>query len=167
MKTPKHNPQYVVYTDGACSNNPGPGGYAFLYIPPDGSMLSVSGGDIYTTNNRMELMAIVRALQHIYDDRKNLVIKRCVVHIYSDSAYCINPIIEGWIYDWYKNKWRTKSRTQVKNADLWNIVYNFITLKDYLVIFHKVKGHSGNKYNEEVDKLAKEAIERICSMHKK
>ena len=167
MRIRVHNSVYIVYTDGACSNNPGPGGYAFIIIPPDKRELTVSGGKIETTNNRMELMAIVRALEHIYNDRKNLAIKKCTVHIYSDSAYCINPISEGWIYNWQKSGWKTKKGDPVKNLDLWQYIYEFLNKKDYLTLFHKVKGHSGNEYNERVDTLAKEAVKRICSMNKR
>lgn len=158
--------QYIVYTDGACSNNPGPGSYAFIIIPPSGQTLTVSGVSNETTNNRMELMAIKRALEHVYNDRKNLAIKRCTIHIYSDSAYCVNPILESWIYNWEKSGWKTKKGDLVKNVDLWKYIFDFINKKDYVVIFHKVKGHSGNEYNEKVDQLAKEALKR-CSTHKK
>ena len=157
-------PTYKVYTDGACSGNPGPGGYAFIYIKQNGEYLRVNGGSKETTNNRMELTAIIRALKHIHKEMEQSVLKKCKVDVYSDSAYCINPINEGWIYSWEKNLWKTKSGEPVKNVELWQHLLGFINIENFDITFHKVKGHSGNKYNEEVDRLAKEGIARICEM---
>lgn len=149
---------YQIYTDGACSGNPGPGGYAFMILGPE-TDLKVSGHRDKATNNQMELMAIVRALAHL----KQMVCsarKNVSVDIYSDSAYCVNAVEEGWLYIWQKNNWKTKNGHDVKNVELWIELYNFLKKTHIEVRFVKVKGHSGNKYNELVDKAAKEAITR-------
>lgn len=104
--------RYEVYTDGACSGNPGAGGYAFAIISEKESPLVVSGGKGNTTNNRMELMAIVKALYHIMKGKKN---SKTEIVIYSDSAYCINSITLGWLDVWMSNNWKTKSGEEVKN----------------------------------------------------
>ena len=149
---------YKIYTDGACSGNPGPGGYAFMILGPKMN-LKASGHKENTTNNHMELLAIIRALKHldslIKTGRKNIT-----VTIYSDSAYCVNSIEEGWLYIWKKNNWKTKNGSEVKNLELWIELYNFLNKTKMKVKMVKVKGHSGDKYNELVDKAAKDAITR-------
>ena len=113
----------------------------------------------------MELKAIVRAIKHI--TRKNVlntekVVQRltdCEITIYSDSAYCLNPINQGWIYTWKANGWKTKDGSDVKNQELWQELYEYLVDNKNIIKFVKVKGHSGNKYNEMVDKAAKEAAD--------
>lgn len=147
-----------VYTDGACSGNPGKGGYAFVILQDGKEVLKLSGCEEQTTNNKMELKAIVRALQHITNE---FVMKNIVVTIYSDSAYCINPIEKGWIKFWESNNWKTKSNEPIKNSELWKQLFILLKNKKFKFNFVKIKGHSGIKYNEMVDKAAKSAISRL------
>lgn len=148
--------KYSIYTDGACSGNPGNGGYAFIVISEKDEPLTLYGSKKQTTNNHMELMAIVKALHFVTKGKERA---RIEVTIYSDSAYCINSINYGWVNFWQKNDWKTRNGSEVKNRELWEkylqIIKNCKRLKLELV---KVKGHSGNKYNELVDKAAKSAI---------
>lgn len=151
---------YSVYTDGACSGNPGPGGHAFVIIVNEmEELLRVSGRKAHTTNNEMELAAITNAVKHLklYDEPAN---KSNAAIIYSDSAYCLNSINQGWLLNWVKNGWKTNKGQDVKNKELWEQFYNIISEMHMQLCFVKVKGHSGNYYNEIVDKMAKEAIER-------
>ena len=148
-----------VYTDGACSGNPGKGGYAFVILYGEKEILKLSGCDEQTTNNRMELKAIVRSLQHVISEFREM--KDVLVVIHSDSAYCINPVDKGWINFWSKNNWKTKSNEQIKNDDLWKQLYEILQTKKFKFEFVKVKGHSGIKHNEMVDKAAKSAILRL------
>lgn len=151
---------YIIYADGACSGNPGPGGYAFIIMNEKGLNLKVSGYRENATNNQMELTAIVRALVHI-KQLENRCREKQNVTIYSDSAYCVNAIEEGWIYTWHSNGWRTKSGREVKNIELWLELYRFLKNTKMKIKAVKVKGHSGNKYNELVDKAAKDAIKNL------
>ena len=149
---------YDIYTDGACSKNPGPGGYAFIVVKDGEKPLSVYGGKENTTNNNMELTAIVKALKFVVGGKK----KRIDVTIYSDSAYCVNSIVNGYIYFWELNDWKTKSNTSVKNVELWQEYLKIVRENKLLKVnFVKVKGHSGDKYNEMVDKIAKRAIGQV------
>ena len=151
---------YIIYADGACSGNPGPGGYAFIIMNENEKiLLKVSGSKVKTTNNQMELTAIVRALVHVETfENQN---RKQTVTIYSDSAYCVNAIEEGWIYTWKNNNWKTKSGREVKNIELWLELYRFLKKTKMRIRAVKVKGHSGNKYNELVDKAAKDAIKNL------
>lgn len=149
---------YSVYTDGACSKNPGPGGYAFIILANDKEHLRLSGSSKYTTNNQMELLAIVRAMKHLASMENNSKENSCV--IYSDSAYCLNPLIQGWVNNWARNNWKTNKGQDVKNKELWQMLLQILSSIHMNVKFVKVKGHSGNKYNELVDKAAKNAIKR-------
>ncbi len=153
-----------IYTDGACSGNPGPGGYALVVIKDANIILKLYGYNKYTTNNYMELKAITKAINHVlslFEGRKTFY----DVYIHSDSAYCINPIEKGWLNFWAKNDWKNKKGEEIKNADLWKVLYeklNNPSVKKYFKFsFIKVKGHSGDKYNEIVDKAAKKAILRL------
>lgn len=152
----------TIYTDGACSGNPGPGGYAF-YLMTKGNNLSLRGCKRDTTNNCMELTAVVKALQHAIDIP--LTENKREIEIHSDSAYVINTINQGWLLFWATNGWKTKSDTEIKNKELWqklfSIVYNKIYSKENTFKFIKVKGHSGDKYNELVDQLAKQSIQDL------
>lgn len=151
-----------VYTDGACSGNPGKGGYAFVILKYQKEILKLSGSQENTTNNKMELKAIVRAIEHIIDIYGSAATKNKVdVFIYSDSAYCINPIEKGWIKFWEMNEWISRSGEPIKNVELWIKLNELLKSKRYNFKFVKVKGHSGNKYNELVDKAAKNAILRL------
>lgn len=140
----------IAYTDGACSGNPGPGGWGAVVITP-GDKFSISGFEFETTNNRMELRAAIEALKIAID------IEATHLAIYSDSAYVVNAVNNYWLENWTTNNWKTRTGQEVKNKDLW---IAFLGLKSKLKTkFIKVKGHSGNRYNDEADDLAKMEIQ--------
>lgn len=142
-----------IYTDGACSGNPGPGGWSAI-IHTNDKVVKLNGGEVYTTNNRMELQAVIKGL--IYCNK----IKCKTIYIYSDSAYVLNPINNKWVKRWIERNWKTQKDEDVKNRDLWEEfvkAYRQIK-KDKKIRFIKVKGHSGNVNNNIADKLAKESI---------
>lgn len=140
----------TIYTDGACSGNPGKGGWGAILMCK-GKMKEISGGEKETTNNRMELTAPIEALK--------LLKKPCNVKIYSDSAYLINAFTNGWIYNWFKNGWKTADKKDVKNKELWIEIYNYT--KIHKIEWIKVKGHSDNEYNNRCDKMAVEAAKMV------
>ncbi|NLJ84480.1 MAG: ribonuclease HI [Halanaerobiaceae bacterium] len=140
-----------IYTDGACSGNPGPGGYAALIIDGDQEK-EISGYNPETTNNRMEMTAVIEALKYI----KDLIKEGCNVKIISDSEYVVKGLQE-WLPGWKKRGWKTADRKAVKNQDLWKELDGLVSRFNVEMI--KVKGHSGDVYNERVDSLAKKAIE--------
>ena len=148
--SPESQEPIVVYTDGACSGNPGRGGWGAVIIV-DGKEHPMSGGEKLTTNNRMELMAAIEALEAVLEERKWRTRKVCVV---SDSQYVKNGI-QTWIKNWKKNGWRTSNKEPVKNKDLWLELDEAVSKLD--IEWRWVKGHAGNKYNEMCDRLAVEA----------
>ena len=143
----------LVFTDGACSNNPGgPGGWAATLNFSDRYDI-ISGYSLKTTNNRMELTAVVEAIKHLKKKGySNIVIN-------SDSAYVVNAINKRWIYNWASNGWKTKAGSDLANADLWNELYNYITNKVLKIKFVKVAGHTGDTFNELADEEAKKEVE--------
>ena len=140
----------TIYTDGACSGNPGPGGWAAVLIYNE-NRKEISGAKKETTNNIMELTAVIEALK--------LLKYPCEVDLYSDSAYVVNGFNQGWIYNWKKNNWKTSSKEPVKNKEIWEELYNLT--KIHKVNFKKVKGHSTNELNNRCDELAREAIKNL------
>jgi len=136
-----------IYTDGSCLSNPGNGGWAAI-INNDGNILRISGSEKNTTNNKMELMAPIRALQKISSNEQ--------VEIYTDSKYVKLGITE-WVHKWIKNSWLTSKKEPVKNKELWIELYNLT--KSFKIKWIWVKAHVGNPLNEEVDLLAKKAAE--------
>lgn len=145
-----------AFTDGACSGNPGPGGWASIILLPMHS-IEIAGCEPDTTNNRMELLAVIKTLAYLvkHNDNNN-------VDIYSDSAYVINSLTKGWLKNWEQNNWKTKKGNDVKNVDLWKRLISLRKKhKGKKINFIKVKGHSGNTYNEKVDLLAKNEVEKI------
>ena len=132
-----------LYTDGACSGNPGVGGWGAILIY-NGHEKEVSGYNKDTTNNRMEIFAVIQGLKQLNQP--------CEVTVYSDSAYVCNAFTEKWIDEWRANNWRTKSKDKVKNDDLWKLL--LMQMEDHKVSFVKVKGHADNVYNNRCDKLA-------------
>ena len=136
-----------IYTDGSCLNNPGNGGWAAI-INNDGNILKISGNEKNTTNNKMELMAPIKALQKIRNNEK--------VEIFTDSKYVKLGITE-WIHKWIKNGWQTSKKEPVKNKELWIQLYDLN--KNLQINWVWVKAHAGNIINEEVDLLAKKAAE--------
>ena len=145
-----------VYTDGACLDNPGPGGWAAVF-PFSTKIKHIEGSEKQTTNNRMELKAIVKSLQFIKDNHVKL--KGREINLYSDSAYVINSITKNWLEVWKTNGWKTVKGDDVKNKDLWEEFYEIRKLLrklGYTIKFVKVKGHSGDTFNEMVDKIARQ-----------
>ena len=134
-----------VYTDGSCFGNPGPGGWGVIFVSDKG-LEKMSGSDKYTTNNKMEYILCERC--H----------KNNTYEIYSDSAYVINAITKGWLEKWKTNGWKTSDGKDVKNKELWIEFNSLLMSLKVKPQFIKVKGHSGNQYNEYVDKLAKGEI---------
>ena len=139
--------KYKIYTDGACSGNPGPGGWGAIIFDNDNNQKNISGNERDTTNNRMELTAPIMALKKIKINSE--------ATIYTDSTYVKNGITE-WIKKWEKNGWKSANKKLVKNKDLWIKLDNLC--KDNKIIWKWVKGHSNNKYNNLADKLATQAI---------
>jgi ribonuclease HI len=139
--------KYIIYTDGACSGNPGPGGWGAVIIDEKKKQQNISGKIKDTTNNRMELMAPIMALKKIRS--------KSDVVIFTDSTYVKNGITE-WIKKWEKNGWKSSNKKTIKNKDLW-IKLNELCQKNK-VLWKWVKGHSNNKYNNLADELATEAI---------
>ena len=142
----------TIYTDGACSGNPGPGGWGALLSYGEAEK-ELSGGEPDTTNNRMELMAAIRALQALKQP--------CIVHLYTDSVY-VKDGITGWIHGWKKNGWKTADKKPVKNADLWQELDEAV--RRHTIHWHWVKGHAGDEKNERADALARSAIIREQNM---
>lgn len=142
----------VIYTDGACSGNPGPGGWAARLIHPvTGRTRDLSGGEERTTNNRMELMAALEALQ---------ALKRPVtVELYSDSQYLVKAFKEGWLDRWRSNGWRTAGKKPVENQDLWERLLD--AAAKHVVVWRYVEGHAGHEHNEACDQLAREQRDRF------
>ena len=135
--------EVTIYTDGACSGNPGPGGWASILMA-GGVRKELSGGERDTTNNRMELMAVIEGLR---------ALKRpCKVDIYSDSAYVVNAFSQNWIGKWVSNGWKNSAKAEVANSDLWKELIDLTSRHE--VTFHKVKGHSDNEFNNRCDELA-------------
>ncbi len=140
----------VLYSDGACSGNPGAGGWATI-LSYKGKEKVLSGGEKETTNNRMELMAVIQGLESI---KSNLP-----VQVFSDSAYVVNAFEKKWLEFWRSNNWKTASKGEVQNKDLWQ---RLLALTEKLdVKFNKVKGHSDNVYNNRCDALAREEIAKL------
>jgi ribonuclease HI len=138
-----------IYTDGACRGNPGPGGWAAL-LSVDGQEKEISGAEALTTNNRMELTAVIRALE---------ALRRPVrVRVYTDSQYVRRGITE-WLAQWKKRGWLTADRKPVKNQDLWERLEEICAAHD--IEWHWVPGHAGVPGNERVDRLANQAIESL------
>ena len=140
---------YIIYTDGSCLRNPaGPGGYAVLLLDAAGNLLrELSGGEPSTTNNRMELMAGITALEAVEPG--------CRVALYTDSQYMQNGFVKYWLRNWKRNGWKTATGNPVSNQDLWQRLDALVL--SHQVQFHWVKGHANQEYNERCDELAKTA----------
>ena len=141
--------EVTIYTDGACSGNPGPGGWGAVLIYKDVKR-EFSGSAAHTTNNRMELTAAIEALQALKEP--------CTVTLYTDSAYLCNAFEKNWLNAWQGNHWMTSAKKPVENQDLWKTLLKYT--KMHQVKFVKVKGHADNPLNNRCDQLAREAIKR-------
>ena len=140
----------TLYTDGACSGNPGIGGWGCVLIFGE-SRLELSGGEPETTNNRMELTAVIAGLERLKYP--------CRVEVYSDSAYVVNAFMQDWVSGWKRGNWRKADKKPVLNADLWKRLISLTETHE--VEFHKVKGHADNALNNRCDELARGAVEKI------
>lgn len=140
----------TIYTDGACSNNPGLGGWGAILMYGQHTR-EISGSAEKTTNNRMELQAAIEAL--------NCLKAPCEVQLHTDSAYLCNGFNNGWIWNWLKNGWQTAAKKPVENRELWE---NLLThTRTHKITWIKVKGHSDNPYNNRCDELARQAINEL------
>lgn len=144
-----------IYTDGACSGNPGVGGWGVVLIFGD-LFKEISGAEPNTTNNRMELLAVIKGLSALK--------MPCNIDLYSDSSYVVNAFKEGWLNNWKNNNWKGADKKEVKNIDLWQDLLDLT--KTHNVTFHKVKGHADNEFNNRCDKLATSAITKYINGHK-
>ena len=144
-----------IYTDGACSGNPGAGGWGAILLY-NGLEKTVSGGVAMTTNNRMELTGIIEALKFVKEP--------CSVKVYSDSAYVCNAFLKHWVNNWQANGWKTASKKDVENIDLWREL--LAAMHPHDVKFVKVAGHADNTYNNRCDKLAREAAQKFTKTPK-
>lgn len=135
--------QVTIYTDGSCSGNPGPGGWAAI-LECEGREKEIAGGEPRTTNNRMELTAVIEALRALNQG--------CEIDLYSDSKYVIDALDKGWVYNWKKNNWIKSDKKPALNPDLWETLLH--ELSRHKVTFHWVKGHADNPKNERCDALA-------------
>lgn len=141
--------QLTIYTDGACKGNPGPGGWGALIMSAT-KEVELYGGDILTTNNKMELTAVVEALKALP--------QTCTIDLYIDSQYVKNGI-ETWIHGWKRNGWMTKTKTPVKNVELWKELDKEVAR--HKVTWRWVKGHSGDPGNERADMLANKGVDEV------
>ncbi len=140
-----------IYTDGACKGNPGPGGWGVLLRSASGQEKELFGGELETTNNRMELLAVIEALR---------ALKRpCTVALYLDSEYVRKGITE-WIHGWKARGWRTAAKQPVKNSDLWQKLDTVVSSSGHQIDWRWVKGHNGDPGNERADALANQGVEK-------
>lgn len=139
-----------IYTDGACSKNPGPGGWGAVLIYKS-HRKEISGADAQTTNNRMELTAVIKALECLKE--------KCKIELFTDSKYVCDSIIKGWAESWRNNNWKKSDKKPAINADLWEVLLNLISKHD--ITFNWVKGHAGNIENERCDELATSEIKKL------
>ncbi len=144
------NKKVLIYTDGACSGNPGPGGYAAILIYGD-NIKEVSGFESDTTNNKMEMTAVIKGLEMIKEP--------CDVEVYSDSTYVVDSVEKGWLFSWVNKNWIKSDKKPVKNIELWKEMIKYLNIHN--IKFIKVKGHSDNEYNNRCDKLAVEAYKNM------
>ena len=139
-----------IYTDGSCSGNPGPGGWGAI-LRYKGTEKVISGGDSNTTNNRMELTAVIEALK--------LLKESCDITIITDSSYIVKAFNEGWINNWIKNNWKKSDKSAVLNRDLWEILINLLNNHKYEFVW--IKGHNSHPENERCDKLATDETKKF------
>lgn len=142
----------TLFSDGSCLGNPGNGGWAFLLQYNNHEKLA-SGGEPDTTNNRMELMAVIKGLEHLKEP--------CEIRIITDSQYMMKAFTEGWLSKWKTNGWKTANKKPVKNQDLWQELDNL--LETHKISWEWVKGHSGHPENERVDDAARAAAENLLT----
>lgn len=142
--------EVIIYTDGACSGNPGPGGWGCVLMYGE-HRKEMSGGERETTNNRMELTAAIKALEALKAP--------CRVDLYSDSAYLVNAFDQGWLANWVRRGWIKADKKPVENVDLWKKILALTEVHE--VVFHKVKGHASNVENNRCDEMATAAVKQF------
>lgn len=142
--------EVTIYTDGACSGNPGPGGWGAILFYGE-HRKEFSGGEPHTTNNKMELTAVIEAVRKLNEP--------CRVKVYSDSAYLVNCFQQNWIKGWQRNGWKNSKGQPVENQHLWKALLELMAM--HKIDYIKVKGHSDNEFNNRCDELAREAIRRL------
>ena len=140
----------TLYTDGACSGNPGPGGWGAILCYGEHE-LSLSGGEAHTTNNRMELTAVIEGLKKLKEP--------CIVELYSDSKYVIDALSKGWAWGWKKKGWVKSDKKPALNPDLWDVLLALVQTHE--VHYHWVKGHADNAYNNRCDAMAVAEWQRL------
>ena len=145
-----------IYTDGACSGNPGSGGYGVVMLY-NGARKELSAAYRLTTNNRMEVLAVIKALEALKE--------KCIVNLYSDSKYVVDAINKGWARKWKANGWKKADKSRAQNVDLWERLLALLDMHEVKFIW--VKGHADNKENERCDLLARTAIESGILMEDK
>lgn len=141
--------EVIIYTDGACSCNPGPGGWGAILIYKS-VRKEISGFSPNTTNNQMELMAVINGLE--------LLKEPCKVTLYSDSAYVVNAFLQNWIDNWQKNNFKNSKKKEIENIELWKKLINLNSYHD--ITWIKVKGHADNALNNRCDELARREVDR-------
>ncbi len=144
----------VIYTDGACKGNPGPGGWGFLLRAADGSVKELFGGELQTTNNRMEMMAVIQALSSLK--------RPCQVTLHLDSQYVLKGMTE-WLTGWKAKGWKTAAKQPVKNVDLWQQLDVLVQSGGHTIDWRWVRGHAGDPGNERADALANMGVENALS----
>jgi len=145
--------ELTIYTDGACSGNPGPGGWGAVLLYKD-QVKEIFGGERNTTNQRMELKAAIEAL-------KALKVRGWKVSLYSDSAYLVNAFQQNWLSNWQKNGWKNSKKEPVANQDLWQELLLLMEKNQIQIL--KVKGHTGDRWNERCDELARQGIKKLLA----
>lgn len=143
-----------LYTDGACSGNPGPGGWAAI-LKYGNHVKELSGSMPHTTNNRMELFAVISGLGALKES--------CRVSVYSDSTYVVDAFNKNWVDNWNRNGWKTADKKAVENQDLWRLL--LLTMRKHQVSYHKVPGHADHPENNRCDELAKAAIQSLTAQN--
>ena len=136
---------FKIYTDGSCLGNPGAGGWAAVIVDENNQREEISGGEVYTTNNRMEMTAAIHALEKIPEGSR--------VELFTDSSYLKNAFTNGWLAKWKRNGWKNSDRKPVLNKDLWLVLDELFSTRT--INFNWVKGHAGNHFNERCDELAR------------
>lgn len=150
MSDERRKKRVILYTDGACSGNPGVGGYGGVLMYGE-HRKEYDGAEAETTNNRMEMCAVIEGLK--------MLKYPCIVDVYSDSAYTVNAFLNGWIYAWQKNGYKKADGKSVLNVELWQELYALTKIHE--VTFHKVEGHSDDEWNNRCDALARGAIIKL------
>lgn len=144
--------EVVIYTDGACSCNPGPGGWGAILIYKS-TKKEISGFDANTTNNQMELTAVIKGLEMLKEP--------CKVTLYSDSAYVVNAFLQGWVDNWQKNNFKNSKKKEIENIELWKKLINLSYYHN--ITWIKVKGHADNALNNRCDELARGEVDKYLS----